>query len=303
MSNELAALSDALADAVKAAAPSVVAVHARMRLGSSGVLWAPGIVVTAEHTIAREEDITVILSDGQELPAELVGRDAGTDLAVLRFTANSSPQLLKAASSPPKVGSLVLALGRATDGATAASLGIVSVSSGEWTTWRGGKLDATIRLDIRLYPTGSGSAVIAPDGSLIGIATSGLTRTLPAAIPAVTADRVVREILETGHVRRGYLGVGLQPVRIPDHLVSAQGLKTGRGLIVLSAEAGGPAEKSGILVGDILLALDGQPVDDLGHLQSRLTGIAPGASAKADLLRGGVPVSLNVTLGQRPARG
>jgi S1-C subfamily serine protease len=194
----------------------------------------------------------------------------------------------------PRAGSVVLAVGRATDGKTAATMGIISVSGGAWNTWRGGKLDHLLRLDMRLYPTASGSAVIAPDGMLIGIATAGLTRTLPAAVPASTVDRVVREVLATGRVRRGYLGVGVQPVVLPD----AQ-----RGLIVLSTEPGSAAVAAGVLVGDILVALNGSVLNDPGDLHAVLAGLAPGATAEARLVRGGTPVVVQVQIGERPQRG
>jgi S1-C subfamily serine protease len=147
---------------------------------------------------------------------------------------------------------------------------------------------------MRLYPTGSGSAVVTTDGTRIGIATAGLTRTLPAAIPAVTIERVVREVLATGRVRRGYLGVGVQPVVLPD----AQ-----RGLILLSTEAGSAAAAAGLLVGDILTALNGSAVNDPGDLQAILAGLTPGTTAEARVIRGGAPAVLQIQIGDRPQRG
>jgi S1-C subfamily serine protease len=291
MDDQLAALSEALAQTVERAAPATVAVHGRSRLGSSGVVWAPGVIVTAEHTLARDEDITVTLGDGRTLPAELAGRDAGSDLAVLRCDAAASPQPLRTAAAMPAAGSLILAVGRATDGQTAATMGIVSVSGGPWNTWRGGKLDHLLRLDIRLYPTCSGGAVITADGSLAGIATVALTRTLPAAVPVRTIERSVRELLETGRIRRGYLGVGVQPVTLSDGQA---------GLIVLSVEPGSAAAQAGVIIGDVLIEVGGSSIREPGELQAVLAGLAPGTAADARLIRGGSPVSLQVTVGQRP---
>jgi S1-C subfamily serine protease len=258
-------------------------------------------VVTAEHAIARDEDISLILPDGRAAKAELAGRDPGSDIAVLRYEANGANSL-PVGQDVPRAGSLVLAVGRATDGGTAATLGIVSVSGGPWTTWRGGKLDSLLRLDMRLYPTCSGSAVISTDGKLVGLATAGLTRTLPAAVPVATLDRVVRELLETGHVRRGYLGVGVQPVRLPQSLISTNNLDSRYGLIVITVEPDSGAEASGILVGDILLKLNETKLTGPDDLQSALAGIAPGTAADVHLLRGGVLSTLKLTVGQRPTR-
>lgn len=291
MDNHLAAFSEAVAQAVETAAPATVAVHGRSRLGSSGIVWSPGVVVTAEHTLARDEDITVTLSDGRTLAAELAGRDSGTDIAVLRTGDGASPPPLLPAPAVPPAGALILVVGRATDGKTAGTMGIVSVSGGAWNTWRGGKLDHLLRLDIRLYPTCSGAAVITADGTLAGMATAALTRTLPAAVPVATIDRVVREILESGRVRRGYLGVGVQPVT----LSSGQ-----HGLIVLSAEPGSAAAGAGIIIGDVLVELGGARVSDPAELQSALAGLAPGAATEARLVRGGAQVALQVIIGQRP---
>jgi S1-C subfamily serine protease len=294
MENSMAALSETLVKAVERAAPSTVAVRARGRLGSTGIVWSRGVIVTAEHTVSREEDIPVTFGDGKTVKAELAGRDPGSDIAVLRYEDGFAPEPLPRAGAVPRAGSLVLSVGRATDGNTAATFGIVSVSGGPWTTWRGGKLDALLRLDVRLYPTCSGSALIDVDGKLAGLATAGLTRTLPAAVPVATLDRVVRELIEMGQVRRGYLGVGVQRVVLPQHLGSQ------KGLIVITTEAGGPAEKAGILIGDILVRMNSGKLEEPTDLHAALSGIAPGTAVDMHILRGGTPVTVRVTVGDRP---
>src|SRR6266567_818037 len=256
MATQLAALSNEIAAAVAKAAPQVVAVHARPRFSSSGVFWRPGVIVTAEHTIRREEEITVTLPDGTNVPATLAGTDPGTDIAVLRIeAATQTPGVTTGAPAP---GTLALTVGRSEDSGPNATLGIISASSGEWRTWRGGRLDHYLRLDLTLYPGSDGGAVIDTAGQVIGIATSALSRIAGLAIPSVTVDRVVDEILARGRVARGYLGVGLQPVELPDHR---------RGLIVLSLEPDGPAAKAGVLIGDILVSLGGSAVDDTDDIQ------------------------------------
>src|SRR5450432_73681 len=287
MANELAALSSELAAAVEQAGSLVVAVHARPRFSSSGVFWRPGVIVTAQHTVRREEEIVVTLPDGNNVAATLVGTDAGTDIAVLKVDPAAVPgasQAVPAASPAP--GNLVLCIGRSEDSGVNATMGIVSAVSGAWRTWRGGRLDHYIRLDLTLYPGSSG-------GAIVGIATSALSRIAGVAIPAATIDRVVDEILTRGHVTRGYLGVGLQPVELPDHQ---------KGLIVLSLEPEGPSAKAGVLIGDILVALGGTAVTDTEEIQLVMEGHAVGQTVEAAVLRGGVSRKIAITVGERPRR-
>jgi S1-C subfamily serine protease len=292
MANELAALSNELAVAVERAGHAVVAVHARPRFSSSGVFWRPGIVVTAEHTIRREEEITVTLPDGKNVPASLAGSDPGTDLAVLKVEAGQIP--VKRATAEPVPGNLALTIGRSEDSGVNATMGIVSAVSGPWRTWRGGRLDRYIRLDLTLYPGSSGGLVVNVAGEALGIATSVLSRIAGLAIPASTIDRVADEILARGRVARGYLGVGLQPVELPDRH---------KGLIVLSLEPEGPAAKAGVLIGDILTSLGGSAVADTDDIQAVLESHAIGQSVAAVVSRGGVSQSIAITVGERPRRG
>jgi len=292
MANELAALSNDLAAAVERAGRSVVAVHARPRFSSSGVLWRPGIIVTAQHTIRREEEITVTLPDGSNRPATLAGGDPGTDVAVLRL-AEPAGEPVAAGTAEIKPGYLTLAIGRSEDSEVNATLGIISAVSGAWRTWRGGRLDQYIRLDLTMYPASSGGLVTDSAGVPIGIATSALSRIAGLAIPATTLNRVLDEILSRGRVSRGYLGVGLQPVVLPDHRKS---------LIVLSVEPEGPADKAGVLVGDILVSLGGRTVADTDDVQEALESTGAGRAIEAGLLRGGVPQQIPITVGERPRR-
>jgi S1-C subfamily serine protease len=289
MATQLASLSNEIAAAVAQAARNVVAVHARPRFSSSGVFWRPGVIVTAEHTIRREEEITVTLPDGTNVPATLAGSDPGTDIAVLKVeAANQTPGATTGAPAP---GTLALTIGRSEDSGPNATLGIISACSGEWRTWRGGRLDHYLRLDLTLYPGSDGGSVIDTSGQTIGIATSALSRIAGLAIPAATLNRVVDEILTRGHVARGYLGVGLQPVELPDHH---------KGLIVLSLESKGPAAQAGVLVGDILIQLGGKPVQDTDDIQLALEGRTVGQNVLLDVLRGGESRQISVTIAERP---
>jgi len=291
MANELAALSNELAAAVQQAGRAVVAVHARPRFSSSGVFWRPGVIVTAQHTIRREEEITVTLPDGVNAPAILAGSDPGTDIAVLKVESAVVP--IAARSATPVPGNLALTIGRSEDSGVNATMGIVSAVSGSWRTWRGGRLDHYIRLDLTLYPGSSGAAVINVAGEVTGIATSALSRIAGVAIPASTIDRVVDEILTRGRVSRGYLGVGLQPVELPDHH---------KGLIVLSLAPEGPAAKAGVLIGDILTSLGGKAVADTDDIQGVLESYTVGQGVEAVTLRGGEPRKITITVGERPRR-
>jgi S1-C subfamily serine protease len=288
--NDLASLSRDLAAIVAKTAPSVVAVHGRRRFPSSGVFWRPGVVVTAEHTLRRDDDLSVTLPDGTTAPATLAGRDPGADLAALRVEA-ASPDLPKSPPSP--AGSVVLTVGRSPDSGPNATMGIVSALSGEWRTWRGGRLDHYVRLDLTLYPGSSGAAVVDVEGRAIGIATSALSRIAGVAIPAATVDRVVDELLARGHIARGYLGLGLQPVELPDHR---------KGLIVVSLDSDGPAAKVGLIIGDVLLALGGQPASDTDDLAGILEQHGVGKPVEAEVLRGGESRKLSIVIGERPRR-
>ena len=301
MANQLAALSKEIAAAVEQAGKSVVAIHARPRFGSSGVVWRDGIIVTAEHTLRREDEIPITLPDGSSSTATVLGSDPGTDLSVLRTTA-ALPPISRASVGDLQPGHLLLAIGRSEDTGVNAALGIASALGPPWRTWRGGRLDGYIRLDLTLYPGTSGGAVVNDSGAAIGIATSVLSRLAGVAIPAATIDRVVDEIVRRGRVARGYLGVGLQPVELPDHLKKYQGRSSPTALIVLSLQSDGPAARAGMLIGDILAGLEGLPVSDTDDIQSVLETHQVGQAVKASLIRGGEPLELAVTIGERPRR-
>ncbi len=228
-----------------------------------------------EHTLKHEEDITIGLPDGNVVPATLVGRDPGTDIAVLKASGLTNP-VATFGDGAVKPGALTLIIGRSKDSGVNATMGVISAVSGPWRTWRGGMMDQYIRLDATLYPGTSGGAMIDTQGRTLGIATSGLSRLAGLSVPLSTVNRVVDELLTKGHISRGYLGVGLQPLAAP------------AGLIVLSVEPGGPAERGGVLVGDIVVAVDGKPVKDTDDVQSVLEPDYVGKAVKASLVRGGV---------------
>ena len=292
----LLSLSNDLAAAVERAVPAVVAVHAR-RLPSTGIHWRPGIVVTAEHTVRTAEDITVTMADGRSLPAVLAGRDPGTDLAVLRVADAGSVVATLGDDAALKVGHMVLALGYG----PRASWGVISALGPRWRSWRGGDIDRLVRLDLVLYPGFSGGPLVDAAGRVVGLNTSGLARETRLALPVTMVTRVADELLQKGHVSRGYLGLGMQPVRLPEPLRAQLGLGDGA-LIVVMVEPSGPAARAGVLLGDVLVALDGEPVGDLDDVQARLGSDRVGAEISAVVLRGGVRTELRITVGEQPRR-
>lgn len=298
MTNSLTALSEQFAALVSSAAERVVAVDARPRASSSGVILRSGIVVTADHAI-RRDDIRVILPNGQRVAAEVAGRDPGTDLAVLRVERASIPN--DGAAAAIRTGDLALAVGRAEQGVTA-TMGIVSTVGGAWRTWRGGLIDQFVRLDLSLYSSSSGAAVVDASGRLVGMATAGLSRTSAIAIPWHTVTQICDELLAKGHVARGYLGVGLQPVALPRHLKEKLQLNEERAVIVLSVEPESPAGAAGITIGDVLLRIDGKSLADTDDVQTALGAGDIGRSVKVSLIRGGESITLEVRIGERPFR-
>lgn len=298
----LQSLSDDLTAAVAAATPSLVAVHARRRIPSSGVIWSPGVVVTAHHTVQRDDRITVSLADGTSVGATLAGRDPTTDLAVLRLNSEVGRPAARAANATARVGQLVLALGMPGPAVTAA-LGVVSAAGGEWRTWHGGRIDQHIRLDIAIYDGFSGGPAIDAQGRMLGLNSSGLARASAMTIPLSTIDRVAQQLLASGHVRRGYVGLGVQPVRLPAGVVSAHALPREAGLMVISIEEGGPAHAAGVSLGDVIVSCEGGAVSDPAELLAWLTGDRVGTPVTLRLLRGGAPHDIAVTVGERPRRG
>jgi S1-C subfamily serine protease len=294
----LLSLSNDLAGAVERAAPAVVAVHARHRLPSTGIHWRPGAVVTAEHTVRAEEGITVTMPDGRSLPALLAGRDPATDLAVLRVPEAGSLVAAPGDDATLRVGHMVLALGHG----PRASWGVISALGPRWRSWRGGEIDRLIRLDLVLYPGFSGGPLIDAAGRVVGLNTSGLARDTRLALPATMVSRVADELLRRGRVSRGYLGLGMQPVRLPEPLRAPLGLSEG-GLLVVMVEPEGPAAHAGVLLGDVLVRLDGAPVGDLDDVQAQLGSDRVGVAIPATVLRGGVRTELCITVGETPRRG
>ncbi|HEU5042052.1 MAG TPA: trypsin-like peptidase domain-containing protein [Gemmatimonadales bacterium] len=297
----LAGLSQDLAATVELVGRSVVAIHARRRIPSSGIVWRPGVVATAAHTITRDEDISVTLASGRTTAAALAGRDPATDLAVLRLDDAAVPPAERGAAADLQVGRLVLALGRPGPQLTA-SMGIISAVGGEWRTWQGGRIEQFLRLDLAIYDGFSGGPLVEAGGRVLGLNTSGLSRAMALALPAATVDRVADQLLASGRVSRGYLGVAVQPVQLPARLRERLGLTARLGLVVVNLEGGGPAETAGLLLGDVLVALDGTGVEDPADLLAALAPDRVGRPVELRVVRAGELQTVAVTVGERPDR-
>jgi len=296
-SNPLVAFSDHAAQLVARAAGSIVAVHGGGRRSCSGIHWRSGIIVTAEEVLERDEGIKITLPGGRLVEASLAGRDPTTDIAVLRFQADGSAAAPTADAASLRAGHVVLAVGNR-EGAPVASLGIVAVAGGAWHSLRGGAIDNLIRLDMALSPAAEGGALVDTQGRIAGMAVLGPRRRV-LAIPTSTIDRVVDQLLAKGHVFRGYLGAGLQPVRLARPVGHAPPSGGGRGILVVSLDPDGPAARAGVLVGDIVTAWNAKPVDRVREVMRLLGPDSVGHAVDLALLRGGVPTELKVVVGER----
>lgn len=297
-SSTLLALSNNLADAVERAGRAVVAVNARHRIASSGVHWRAGVIVTAEHTVRRDEEITVMLPDNRTVAATLIGRDSSTDLAVLKIQEVELPTAEIGNTDTLKVGNLVLAVARPGESGLSASWGVVSAKGIAQRNWCGGQTEGFIKLDLSLYPGFSGSSLVDATGTVMGINTVG-PRSMVLAIPTVTVNRVIDTLLEKGRIARGYLGLGMQPVLLPDSLKNALNLSSNGGVIAVNIESGGPADRAGVFIGDVLISLGGRSVSDTGDVQAMLGSESVGKTLKAQIIRGGALLEVPIAIGER----
>lgn len=297
MANMLEQVSNDLAAAVERAGASLVRVDARRRFPASGIVWSSdGVIVTAHHVIKREEGITIGLADGRVVAAALVARDPSTDVAVLRAEASDLTPPAWADDAALRVGQLALAVGRP-DESLQASLGVISVLEGAWRSPAGGQIERYVQSDLTMYPGFSGGALVNAAGEMIGMNTSALLRGASLTIPAATLRRVVESLLSHGRVRRGYLGIGSQPVRLPDALANELGQETG--LLLVSVEPDSPAGRAGLLLGDTIVGLAGERVRHLDDLQALLGGDRVGQTVTVRFVRGGSVEEREITIGER----
>ena len=330
MANTLEQLSDSMATVIETLDNSIVRVEARRRMPATGIVWSENLIVTAHHVVEFDEDITIGLQDGTTVTANLVGRDPHNDIALLKTDATLTPANW-AGNEALKVGHLVLALGRAGE-KVQATLGVTSalVNPPDIKRWRekaegmrgeqghehrgkggrrgGGRgrgrggwgralVDGFIQTDVTMYPGFSGGALVSGDGLVHGLNTSGFSRGASISIPVSTIRSSVAALLADGKIQQGYLGVGVQPARLPDAI--ADSLEQDTGLLVVSVEKDSPAEKAGLMVGDILTSLGDDPVEHVDELLIILASTKVGTEVTSAIVRGGTAQDIKVTIGSR----
>ncbi len=285
--------SDALAARAASAQGAIVAIRTSEGRHLTGSLWQPDVAVASEQSLPRRDEYEVVVAGGGVVKAKPVGRDAGTNIALLRLERSIAiPQF---ENGEAKAGALALAFGADGSGGVSARLGVVNVAAPEWTSQAGGRIDRYIRLDIALSRAEEGGVVLDAAGKRLGFTTFG-PRGRVLVIPSASVERVLPALLEDGRIARGWLGVALQPVAVPDALQAQAGQQNGA--MVMSIAADGPAARAGILAGDIVLTVNG--VRGLRRIAGELAAGGIGREADLRLIRGGAVVSLKATIEARP---
>jgi serine protease DegQ len=297
-SNVLTALSEAMANAVEKAGASTVMVNARHRFPASGIAYAADLVLTANHAVEREDEIKVGMPDGTELGATLAGRDPGSDLALLRLE-HAAATPAERAPQDARIGQMVLALGRPSLEGIQASLGVVSAVAGPVRTERGGVLEKYVRTDAIPYPGFSGGPLVDGEGRILGLNTSGFAPGASLTIPVSLAWAVADTLNKHGKVRRGYLGIRSQPVEIPAAALAKLGRQQKVGLLLVGIEQDSAAARDGLMVGDIIVGIAGNPVENHDDLLAHLGTDTVGTPVAMEVVRGGDVRTVNVTVGER----
>jgi S1-C subfamily serine protease len=296
--NPLTAFSESLVLAVAKAGASTVLVNGRRRMPASGIVYAPDLILTADHVVERDEDLSIMLDNGTTVNATVAGRDPSSDLALLRLeTASAVPA--EKAEQEARVGQVVIALGRPSLDGIEASFGIVSAVGGPVRTGHGGLLDRYLRTDAVPFPGFSGGPLIDTEGKVVGLNTSGLAHGAAITIPAYHVWSDAENLAKFGYIKRGYLGIRSQLVELSSDARKALGREQEAGLLLVSVESGSPAEAGGLIVGDILVAIEKQAIGDHDELMVHLAGEAVGKLLAIQILRGGQPKEVAVTVGER----
>ncbi|HEY7889686.1 MAG TPA: S1C family serine protease [Steroidobacteraceae bacterium] len=295
--NLLGALSDVLAARFAAARDSVAAIRLSERAHLGAILWRRDVLVTSEQSLPDRDALETVLADGSSIAGKVAGRDPATNVALIRLD-KAAPQAPTLSASAAQIGALVIAAGSDSGGRPSARLGLVNAAGPEWHSMRGGRIEARIQLDIRLAASEEGGPAFDAAGGWLGMTTFG-PRGQVLVIPAATVERIAPALLAGGHVPRGWLGIALRPVAVPDELRPAAGEATG--LMVMSLSPDGPASKAGIVPGDIILSVDGTSARRLRSVLARLGSDSVGKSVALRVIRGGAVIAVEATITERPA--
>lgn len=287
-----------VADAVERIAPAIAGVRARRHGTSTAVCWQPGVLVTAAAAVGLCERVQVVRADGSAVAGRVRGIDAATDLAVVSAEGDW-PAAERRLGPPARVGDFVFAAGRDAAGMLHASFGHIGAAGGAWRSWRGGALDAYLRLDGGLYPGLMGAPVCDPQGQVLGIASGALARHHGIVVPAATVDRIAGTLLAHGRVRRGHLGIAAQPVALSPAMRASAGVEAEAGLLVAGIGEEGAAARAGLLVGDVLVSVGGESVESIEALRELLGGDRIGSRLRMVLLRGGARQELSVDVDEK----
>jgi S1-C subfamily serine protease len=289
----LSDLSREIADLVGRLGPSVVRVDARRGRPATGIIWADNLVLTADHVI--EDENILVSGPPTTVKASVVGRDRATDLALLRTEGLKGAPAPRGQSANVRTGQLVIAVGQVND--LQVTFGIVSGLSGSFRSWRGGQIEHLIQTTADLLPGFSGGPLVDAEGRVMGINSWNFGRGVSRALPIEIAERVAESLRTHGRIRRAYLGLGAQPVRLSQALVNQLGQESG--LLVVTVEPGGPAQKAGLLQGDTITTIDGDPVRHLDELFGKLGALEVGSAHRLGVVRAGELKDLRVTVGER----
>jgi S1-C subfamily serine protease len=295
MTDPLVQFSEALAARVESAKPGVVAIRLAHERSISGIVWRSDVIVTSEQSLPRREEFDVVMTDGAVTTARLAGRDSSTNIAVLRFQASLAASSIT--TGEVRAGAIVIAIGADRNGSARARLGLINAIGPEWHSSRGGLIDRRIALDIRLARSEEGGPIFDAAGNCIGMSTFG-PRGQILAIPTATIGRIVPALLKDGRVARGWLGVTLQAVAVPDAL--RESADQSSGLMVMSLIENGPAAQAGMLAGDIILSVDGTPTHRFRKIARYFGSDSVGRKADLRLIRSGTVMTVQTTIAERP---
>jgi S1-C subfamily serine protease len=292
-------LSNSCADIVAAARAAIVAIDTGKRVSPSGIHWRKGLIVTSDESLQSHDELSIVSATGT-MPITLLGRDPSTDIAVFTLAdAESLPVATVGDTTTLKVGHLVWGIARSPEGDVRATMGAVSILGGSWQSMSGGTIDRYLRPDLTLYRGFAGGALVDAMGRVVGMNTMG-KRGTALTIPTETIERVINQLVAKGRISRGYLGVGMQPVRLSPQLSAALNLTLPTGVILINVEPQSPADRGGLVLGDILISWDGTPLLDPSDVRAFLNrGDRVGQQVQIGIIRGGALVELSIEIGER----